>query len=101
GSARRVEEGGSLTVIATVLTDTGSRIDDVIVEEFRGKGNCEIVLNAHLAGLHVYPAIDVPATGTRREDSLLAPEDVERLRRLRRLIDDRSKQEALQQLVDR
>jgi transcription termination factor Rho len=87
GAARAVEEGGSLTVIATALTGTGSRIDEVIAEEFRGKGNCEIVLDEHLAGLHVYPAIDVLRTGTRREDALLTPDDLARLRRLRKAID--------------
>jgi transcription termination factor Rho len=101
GAARNVEEGGSLTVIATALTDTGSRLNDVVVEEFSHKGNCEIVLDWHLAGLHVYPAIDVAGTGTRREDNLLPAEDLERLRRLRKEVDRGSKQETLEALVDR
>lgn len=87
GAARNIEEGGSLTVIATALTGTGSRIDEVIAEEFRGKGNCEIVLDEHLASLHVYPAIDLGRTGTRREESLLDPRDLDRLRRLRVSLD--------------
>ena len=87
GAARNIEEGGSLTVIATALTGTGSRIDEVIAEEFRGNGNCEIVLDEHLASLHVYPAIDLGRTGTRREESLLDPRDLDRLRRLRVSLD--------------
>ncbi|MEY2980684.1 MAG: transcription termination factor Rho [Planctomycetota bacterium] len=87
GAARNVEEGGSLTVIATALTGTGSRVDEVIAEEFRGKGNCEIVLDEHLASLHVYPAIDLGRTGTRREEALLDAGDLERLRRLRVSLD--------------
>lgn len=87
GAARSVEEGGSLTVIATALTGTGSRVDEVIAEEFRGKGNCEIVLDEHLASLHVYPAIDLGRTGTRREESLLDARDLERLRQLRVSLD--------------
>ncbi len=101
GAARAVEEGGSLTVIAIASTDTGSRIDGVIADEFRGKGNCELVLDEHLAGLHVYPALDVFATGTRREDNLLPASDLARLRQLRRDIDKGSLHESLEALLER
>lgn len=101
GAARNVEEGGSLTVLATALTGTGARIDEVIAEELRGKGNCEIVLDERLAGLHLYPPIDVLRTGTRREDSLLTPEDLLRLRTLRTAIDRTSARESLEMLTAR
>ncbi len=101
GAARNVEEGGSLTVLATALTGTGARIDEVIAEEFRGKGNCEIVLDERLAGLHLYPPIDVLRTGTRREDSLLTPQDLLRLRTLRAAIDRTSPRESLEMLTAR
>ncbi|MEO0480049.1 MAG: transcription termination factor Rho [Planctomycetota bacterium] len=101
GAARTVEEGGSLTVIATASTDTESRGDRIIADEFRGKGNCEVVFDAHLASLHVYPAVDVFATGTRREDALLSAEDVARLRNLRNEIDQGSLQESLELALDR
>ncbi|MBK8974807.1 MAG: transcription termination factor Rho [Planctomycetes bacterium] len=101
GAARNIEEGGSLTVIAIASTDTGSRTDGVIADEFRGKGNCEIVLDERLAGLHVYPALDVFATGTRREDSLLSPADLERLRRLRKDIERDSLRDSLEALIER
>ncbi len=101
GAARNVEEGGSLTVIATALTGTGSRVDEVIAEEFRGKGNCEVVLDERLAGLHLYPPIDVLRTGTRREDSLLPPADLQRLRALRAHVDRDSMRESLEDLIAR
>lgn len=88
GSARNVEEGGSLTIIATVLTDTDSRINDVIGDEFKGKANCEIVLDRAAADLHVYPALDIARTGTRREDTLLSAEHLDKLRRLRKKLRD-------------
>ncbi|MGE0141961.1 MAG: transcription termination factor Rho [Planctomycetota bacterium] len=101
GAARNLEEGGSLTVIATALTGTGARIDEVVAEEFRGKGNCEIVLDERLAGLHLFPAIDVLHTGTRREDSLLPPADLDKLRTLRKALDRESRREALEDLIAR
>ena len=83
GAARSLEEGGSLTLLATVLIGTDSRIDEVIAEEFAGKGNSDVVLDRELAALHVYPAIDPLKTGTRREDCLLSAPAMARLRRLR------------------
>lgn len=99
GAARNVEEGGSLTVLATVLTDTDSRMNDVIGEEFKGRGNCEIVLDGELAATHLYPAIDVRLTGTRREDLLLDPTDVARLQLLRQRLTSKDSRTALRELL--
>jgi transcription termination factor Rho len=99
GAARRTEEAGSLTVYATVLTDTGTRVNDVIVEEFRGKANSEIVLDRHLAELHFAPAIDVARTGTRLEDNLLEPAELEQVRALRRRIDAAEPARSLETLL--
>ena len=101
GAARSVEEGGSLTVIATSLTDTESHINDAICEEFKGKANCEITLDRELASLHIYPAIDICGTGTRREDSLLPAAVLAKLRRLRAEVHRESPRQALEQLVAR
>jgi len=84
GSARNVEGGGSLTIIATALVDTGSRMDDVIFEEFKGTGNMELVLSRDLANARIWPAIDIPASGTRNEDLLLHPDELRRVTLLRR-----------------
>ncbi len=99
GAARQLEEGGSLTVVATVLTDTDSRMDAAIAEEFRGRGNSEIVLDRHLAELHVYPALDLARTGTRREDNLLPGAQLDKIRQLRRKIDVGSTRESLEKLM--
>lgn len=99
-SARAMEEGGSLTVIATMLTETGSRMNEVIAEEFQGKANCEIVFDPQLTELHVYPALDVAATGTRREDNLLPAEELERIRRLRRHLVDLDRRQALERVIE-
>ena len=96
GSARNVEDGGSLTIVATALVDTGSKLDQVIFEEFKGTGNMELVLNRDLSNARVWPAIDVPASGTRNEDLLLHPDELERVVRLRRAI---TGQEPLQVMV--
>ena len=79
GSARKVEEGGSLTIIATALVETGSRMDEVIFEEFKGTGNLEIVLDRRLVDKRIWPAIDINASGTRREEMLLDPEEHRRV----------------------
>jgi transcription termination factor Rho len=87
GSARAVmatHGGGSLTIIATALVETGSRMDDVIFEEFKGTGNCEIKLDRSLAERRIYPAIDIPASGTRREDKLFRPDQLDSVYVLRR-----------------
>ncbi|MEM7205721.1 MAG: transcription termination factor Rho [Planctomycetota bacterium] len=99
-SARNSEEAGSLTVIASVLTDSGSHMNDVICEEFRGKANSEIVLDQELAELHIYPALDVGRTGTRREDLLLSAGELASVQRLRKHLAGLSKQEALERLLE-
>jgi transcription termination factor Rho len=104
GAARQLEGGGSLTVIATVLTGTDSRVDQVIAEEFAGKGNSDVVLAGELAALHIYPAIDPLRTGTRREDCLLPPTAIEALRRLRARLQGlpiRTRLETVSQLLAR
>ncbi len=87
GAARNFEEGGSLTIIATCLVDTGSRMDDVIYEEFKGTGNMELVLSRRLAERRIYPAIDIERSSTRREELLLPPETLQRVWLVRRMID--------------
>jgi transcription termination factor Rho len=84
GSARAFEEGGSLTVMGTALIDTGSRMDEVIFQEFKGTGNMELVLDRKLADRRVYPAIDITQSGTRKEERLLPPEVLQRVTLLRR-----------------
>lgn len=86
GAARNIENGGSLTIIATALIDTGSRMDDVIYEEFKGTGNMELHLDRSLANLRIYPAIDIPASGTRRDDLLQHKREMEALVQIRRLM---------------
>jgi len=87
GAARNIEEGGSLTIIATCLIDTGSRMDEVIYEEFKGTGNMELHLNRKLAERYIYPAFDIERSGTRREELMLDPETTARLWTMRRMID--------------
>ncbi|MBL8696306.1 MAG: transcription termination factor Rho [Planctomycetes bacterium] len=88
GAARNIEEGGSLTILGTALVDTGSRMDEVIFEEFKGTGNMEIVLDRRLADRRIFPAVDVNASGTRREDLLLSADELERVWTLRRFMND-------------
>jgi transcription termination factor Rho len=87
GAARKIEEGGSLTVIATCLVDTGSRMDDVIYEEFKGTGNMELHLDRRLAERRIFPAFDIVRSGTRREELMLSSETLQRVWTLRRMID--------------
>jgi transcription termination factor Rho len=101
GSARRVEEGGSLTVLATALVDTGSRMDDVIFEEFKGTGNLEIVLDRALVDRRLYPAIDISRSGTRREEMLLDPEEYRRICLLRRSMAEMSPIDGMEALLDK
>jgi len=100
GSARKVEEGGSLTILATALVETGSRMDDVIFEEFKGTGNLEIVLDHALVDRRIWPAIDISASGTRREEMLLDPEEFRRISTLRRTLAETSPADAMQSLTD-
>ena len=101
GSARKLEEGGSLTILATALIDTGSRMDDVIFEEFKGTGNLEIVLSRQLADKRIYPAIDINRSGTRREEKLMDPEEHRRVCLLRRALHDLNPPDAMDMLVDK
>jgi transcription termination factor Rho len=101
GSARKVEEGGSLTIIATALIDTGSKMDDVIFEEFKGTGNLEIVLDRRLVDKRLWPAIDINRSGTRREEMLMDPEEYRRVVILRRVLNEMNPPEAMELLVSR
>ncbi len=101
GSARKVEEGGSLTILATALVDTGSRMDEVIFEEFKGTGNLEIVLDRKLVDKRIWPAIDINRSGTRREEMLLDPEEYRRICLLRRVLNDMNPPDAMELLITR
>jgi transcription termination factor Rho len=101
GSARKVEEGGSLTVLATALVETGSKMDDVIFEEFKGTGNLEIVLDRKIVDRRIWPAIDVNRSGTRREEMLLDPEEYRRICILRRVLSEMNPPDAMEFLVSR
>jgi transcription termination factor Rho len=101
GAARKVEEGGSLTIIATALVDTGSRMDEVIFEEFKGTGNMEIHLERRMAEKRVYPAINVNRSGTRREELLLKPEILQKVWVLRKLLYNMDDLEAMEFLLDK
>lgn len=84
GAARKIEHGGSLTILATILVDTGSRMDQVIFEEFKGTGNMEIYLSREVANHRIFPAVDIAKSGTRREENLMTPDELNRVRKLRR-----------------
>jgi transcription termination factor Rho len=101
GAARNIEEGGSLTIIATALVDTGSRMDEVIFEEFKGTGNMEVILDRKLVDKRVFPAIDIQRSGTRKEELLIAKEDLQRIWILRKVLNPLSPVEAMELLVDR
>ena len=101
GAARNVENGGSLTIIATALVETGSKMDEVIFEEFKGPGNMELSLDRKLSNRRIYPAIDVPGSGTRREDLLMDKEEMQRVWILRKLMSDMTSQEAMEFLLQR
>jgi transcription termination factor Rho len=101
GAARNIEEGGSLTIIATALVDTGSRMDDVIYEEFKGTGNSEIHLDRRLAEKRTYPAINVNRSGTRKEELLIKPDDLQKIWVLRKLLYPMDDVEAMEFLLDK
>jgi transcription termination factor Rho len=101
GAARKIENGGSLTIIATALTDTGSKMDEVIFEEFKGTGNSEIQLDRKIANKRVYPAIDIVASSTRRDDLLVDKETQQRVWILRKHLSDMNPVEAMDFLKDR
>ncbi|MDD3827489.1 MAG: transcription termination factor Rho [Anaerolineae bacterium] len=99
GVARNVENGGSVTILATILVDTGSRLDQVVFEEFKGTGNCEILLDRALAEARIFPAINVRGSGTRKDELLYPPDEFARLTKLRRALADRSPRDALLTLL--
>ena len=99
GAARNIEEGGSLTILATALIDTGSRMDEVIFEEFKGTGNMELNLDRHLVDKRIFPSINIERSGTRREELLLHPDELERIWMLRRALSDVPPVEAMELLI--
>jgi transcription termination factor Rho len=101
GAARNVEKGGSLTIIATALIETGSKMDEVIFEEFKGTGNMELQLDRKLSNRRIYPAIDVTASGTRREDLLMSKDELSRLWILRKYLADMNSVEAMEFLLSK
>jgi transcription termination factor Rho len=101
GAARNIEEGGSLTIMATALIDTGSRMDDVIFEEFKGTGNMEIHLDRKLVDKRVFPAIDINKSGTRKEELLMPREELNRVWILRKVLNPLSPVESMELLLDK
>lgn len=101
GAARAIEEGGSLTIIATALVDTGSRMDEVIFEEFKGTGNMELQLDRNLFQKRIYPAIDIKRSNTRKEDLLFKADELKRIWILRKVLNDMNSDEAMELLIDR
>ena len=101
GAARNIEEGGSLTIIATALVDTGSRMDEVIFEEFKGTGNSEIILDRKVSDKRVFPAIDVARSGTRKEDLLVPPDQLKKVYVLRRILNPMGAMESIEFLIGR
>ncbi len=100
GAARNMREGGSLTILATALVDTGSKMDDVVYEEFKGTGNMEMVLDRKLSEKRIFPAIDIAKSGTRREDLLLEPEELEAINIMRKAINGLKSDEAVDKILD-
>ncbi len=101
GSARNVEHGGSLTIVATCLIDTGSRMDEVIFQEFKGTGNMEIVLDRKLFDKRIFPCINIPQSGTRKEEKLYPPEQIEKLHLMRRALSALSPEAAMELLLQK
>ena len=101
GAARNVEEGGSLTIIATALVDTGSKMDEVIFEEFKGTGNSEIVLDRKVADKRIFPAMDILKSGTRKEDLLVQRQDLQKIFVLRRILSPMGTTDAIEFLIDK
>ena len=100
GAARNMREGGSLTILATALVDTGSKMDDVVFEEFKGTGNMEIVLDRKLSEKRVFPAIDLPKSSTRRDDLLLSQEEAEANFLIRKAFNSNRADEAVERIID-
>ena len=100
GAARNMREGGSLTILATALVDTGSRMDDVVFEEFKGTGNMELVLDRSLSERRIFPAIDIQKSSTRREDLLLTKDEQEAVVKIRKALGGLKSEQALEQILD-
>ncbi|MFS8542190.1 MAG: transcription termination factor Rho, partial [Tissierellales bacterium] len=100
GAARNLEEGGSLTILATALVETGSRMDDVIFEEFKGTGNMEIHLDRKLSEKRIFPAVDINRSGTRREDLLLTQEELETIWGIRKALGNAPVQDVTEAIID-
>ena len=100
GAARNMREGGSLTILATALIDTGSKMDDVVYEEFKGTGNMEMILDRKLSERRIFPAIDIQKSGTRREDLLLTPDELDGINMLRRAFNSSKSEESVNQVLD-
>ena len=98
-SARKIENGGSLTILATALVDTGSRMDELIFQEFKGTGNMELILDRKLSDRRLFPAIDIPKSGTRKEEKLFPAKNLEAIRKLRRTMVDLNPIEAMETLT--
>jgi transcription termination factor Rho len=98
-SARKIEEGGSLTILATALVDTGSRMDELIFQEFKGTGNMELILDRKLSDRRLFPSIDIPKSGTRKEEKLFPKNQIEAVRKLRRTMVDLNPVEAMETLI--
>jgi len=101
GAARNIEEGGSLTIISTALVDTGSRMDEVIFEEFKGTGNCELILDRKVADKRIYPALDITRSGTRREELLFEKDDLSKMNVLRRIISPMGTMDGIEFLISK
>ncbi len=99
-SARKIEEGGSLTIVATALVDTGSRMDELIFQEFKGTGNMELILDKKLAERRLYPALDIPKSGTRKEEQLFPAEHLDAIHKLRRTMVDLNPIDAIDTLLN-
>ena len=100
GSARKIENGGSLSILGTLLIETGSRMDQIIFEEFKGTGNMEIVLSREIANHRIFPAIDIAKSGTRKEELLIEPGELEPVRKMRRALAELSSVEAAKTLLE-
>jgi transcription termination factor Rho len=101
GAARNIENGGSLTILATALVETGSRMDEVIFEEFKGTGNMELKLDRRLADKRIYPAVDVDPSGTRKEELLLSPEELKIVWTLRKVLHALDPQQSIELLLNK
>ena len=99
GAARNIEEGGSLTIISTALIETGSRMDEVIFEEFKGTGNSEVIMDRKVADKRIYPAIDITKSGTRKEELLLSKDELQKINVLRRIINPMGTMDAVEFII--